>query len=155
MCCRNKEYINALVLATGMSLQQAYPVGYTKPIREQLDAHGVKELLSNQDVQDELSQDAVLVLINSVCGCAAANARPALYALMKEESCPTVATVFAGVHQEATAAVRERIDEEPSSPSFAYFKDGQCVFFLPRYEIEGASAHEVKDKLLSGISASN
>lgn len=134
-----------------MSLQQAYPVEYTKPIREQLSAHGVEELLSKKDVQEAVSQDAVLVLINSVCGCAAANARPALYELMKDDDCPAVATVFAGVHQESTAAVRELIAEEPSSPSFAYFKGGECVFFLPRQEIEGASAQDVKEKLLVAI----
>ena len=58
-----------------MSLQQAYPVEYTKPIREQLQAHNVKELLTAQEVQEALTQETVLILINSVCGCAAANAR--------------------------------------------------------------------------------
>lgn len=133
-----------------MSLHQAYPVEYTKPIREQLQASNVKELLTAEDVQEELKQDEVLVLINSVCGCAAANARPALYELMKGE-CPPVATVFAGVHHEAVQELRDNVDEPPSSPSFAYFKNGECVFFLPRQEIEGFSAQEVQDKLVSGM----
>lgn len=135
-----------------MSLNQAYPVEYTKPIRKQLRAHDVEELLTAQDVQEALSQDAVLVLINSVCGCAAANARPALYELLQEDACPPVATVFAGVHQEATAAVRECIDEQPSSPSFAYFKEGKCVFFLPRSEVENRSAQAVAASLREAIS---
>ena len=135
-----------------MSLHQAYPTEYTKPIRQQLQAQNVKELLTPKDVHEELEQHAVLILINSVCGCAAANARPALYALMKEEACPPVATVFAGVHQEATAAVRKHINEEPSSPSFALFKDGECVFYLPRSLVEGRLATEIAADLQAAIS---
>lgn len=135
-----------------MSLQQAYPVEYTKPIREQLKVHDVKELVSKQEVIDELAtQEELLVLINSVCGCAAANARPALYEFMKADDCPPVATVFAGVHQEATKQLREAVSQPPSSPSFAYFKGGKCVYFMPREEIESGSIPDLVEALSSHI----
>lgn len=127
-----------------MSLHQAYPTQYTAPIRKQLQEHGIKELLTQQDVEQAIDKDKILVLINSVCGCAAANARPALYNLDTDIE---LATVFAGVHHEATAKLREHIEHEPSSPSFALFENGECTYFMPRSEIEGASAQEIAAEL--------
>lgn len=126
-----------------MGLHQAYPPKLTKPMREDLTAAGVEELLTRDDVEQVLGEGRQLVLINSVCGCSAANARPALKRLAAEGVDAQLLTVFAGVHREATAGVRGLIDEPPSSPSFALFVDGECVFFLPREQVEGRSADDV------------
>ena len=120
-------------------------------MREQLTTLGVRELLAAQEVQEHLGTGLQLVLVNSVCGCAAANARPAMKVLAQEELAVELLTVFAGVHREATAALREQVDETPSSPSFALFKEGACVYFLPRAEVEGASAQAVASKLRAAI----
>ena len=132
-----------------MSLHQAYPVEYTAPIRKQLQEHKVQELLTPEDVLEVLKQERVLVLINSVCGCSATNARPALYAFMKEQPEVPVATVFAGVHHEATAELRKHIDQAPSSPSFAFFEKGKCTFFLARESIQGVDVQDILQNLLA------
>lgn len=135
-----------------MSLHQAYPTEYTAPIRKQVQEHGVQELLTAQQVQEALRKQRVLILINSVCGCSAANARPALYEIMKEQPELKVATVFAGVHHEATKTLRESVPHPPSSPSFALFENGKCTFFLPREEIQGVDVSEIVNQLQQALS---
>jgi len=122
-----------------------------KPMREELARLGAEELLSAADVDTALSgaNGTVLLVINSVCGCAAANARPAVAIATGHEIQPQkLLTVFAGQDLEATARAREFMDGyRPSSPSIALFRDGEHVFMLERHEIEGRDATEIADDL--------
>jgi bacilliredoxin len=122
-----------------------------KPMREELTSAGVKELLTAADVDafmNEKSGTAMLV-VNSVCGCAAGMARPGVRAALQHDNRPDrVATVFAGQDLEATARARSYLaDIPPSSPSIAFFKDGELVAFVPRHRIEGRDAHAVAEDL--------
>ena len=115
-----------------------------KPMREELTQAGVKELLTPADVDafmNERSGTALLV-VNSVCGCAAGMARPGVRLALQHERRPDrIASVFAGQDLEATAKARAYLaDIPPSSPSLAFFKDGELVYFIPRHRIEGRSA---------------
>ena len=94
-----------------------------------------------------------MVLINSVCGCAAGAARPGVGMALQNKKIPDrLATVFAGVDSEATEKVRSFLPEvPPSSPSVALFKDGQMVHFIPRSEIEGFSYEQIAEKLISAF----
>lgn len=108
--------------------------------REELKEAGYKELLTEEDVNRELDKEGTaLVMVNSVCGCAGGIARPAAIHSLNYDQLPTrLLTVFAGQDKEATEAVRERTPEFlPSSPSFAFFKDGKVVDMVERHEIEG------------------
>ena len=122
-----------------------------KPMREELARLGAEELLSAADVDAALSDanGSALLVINSVCGCAAANARPAVAIATGHEIRPQkLLTVFAGQDLEATARAREFMDGyRPSSPSIALFRDGEHVFMLERHEIEGRDATEIADDL--------
>ena len=122
-----------------------------KPMREELARLGAVELLSAADVDAALSDanGTALLVINSVCGCAAANARPAVAIATGHEIQPQkLLTVFAGQDLEATARAREFMDGyRPSSPSIALFRDGEHVFMLERHEIEGRDATEIADDL--------
>ena len=122
-----------------------------KPMREELARLGAEELLSAADVDTALSgaNGTALLVINSVCGCAAANARPAVAIATGHEIQPQkLLTVFAGQDLEATARAREFMDGyRPSSPSIALFRDGEHVFMLERHEIEGRDATEIADDL--------
>lgn len=126
-----------------------------KPMREELTSLGVEELLTAEDVDRWMDQKdgTALLVVNSVCGCAAGMARPGVRQALDNESKPDrVATVFAGQDLEATAKARGYFDElPPSSPSMAFFKDGALVFFLPRHRIEGRSADEVAADLTSAF----
>ncbi len=113
-----------------------------KPMREELVAAGFEELMSAADVDRFMSekQGTALLVINSVCGCAAGMARPGVrLALEKAGARPDrLGTVFAGQEAEATAQARGAFPEiPPSSPSMALFKDGELVHFVPRHRIEG------------------
>ena len=122
-----------------------------KPMREELARLGAEELLSAADVDAALSDanGTALLVINSVCGCAAANARPAVAIATGHEIQPKkLLTVFAGQDLEATARAREFMaGYRPSSPSIALFRDGEHVFMLERHEIEGRDATEIADDL--------
>ena len=122
-----------------------------KPMREELARLGAEELLSAADVDAALSDanGSALLVINSVCGCAAANARPAVAIATGHEIQPQkLLTVFAGQDLEATARAREFMDGyRPSSPSIALFRDGEHVFMLERHEIEGRDATEIANDL--------
>ena len=121
-----------------------YPEQMLAPMRAELTSAGVKELRTPQQVNEFFTNtnETALILINSVCGCAAGSARPAVRISMDHASTPLrFATVFAGQDLEATERVRDLLgDVPPSSPSMALLKDGQLVHFVPRHMIEGRDA---------------
>jgi len=117
-------------------------------MRQELTDLGVEELLSPADVDEAMNiakEGTTLLVINSVCGCAAGNARPAVKIALENAKKPeNLFTVFAGQDKEATAHARGYFSEfPPSSPSFAFFKDGEIKAMIPRHRIEGRSADEV------------
>jgi putative YphP/YqiW family bacilliredoxin len=125
-----------------------------KPMREELTSVGVQELRTAQDVDAFMADKSgtALLVVNSVCGCAAGMARPGIrQALQHGGKRPDrVATVFAGQDLEATARARSYIaDIPPSSPSIAFFKDGELVYFIPRHRIEGRDANAVAGDLVT------
>ncbi|MGX1023320.1 BrxA/BrxB family bacilliredoxin [Psychroflexus sp. MBR-150] len=127
-----------------------YPPELVKPMKDELTTVGFKELLSAQDVDNALTQDGTaLVLVNSVCGCAAANARPGAKMAVDHDKTPeNLYTVFAGVDTEATDKARSyMVPFPPSSPSIALFKDGELVHMLERHHIEGRPAEMIADNL--------
>lgn len=128
-----------------------YPEQLCKPMREDLTSVGFVELKSPEDVSEMLDkkEGTILVMVNSVCGCAAANARPAAKMSISNSKKPDVfATVFAGQDIGATAKAREYMHPyPPSSPSIALFKDGNLVHFIERHHIEGRSAEMIAENL--------
>jgi putative YphP/YqiW family bacilliredoxin len=122
-----------------------------RPMRDELVRLGAEELLSAADVDAALTDASgtALLVINSVCGCAAGNARPAVAIATGHEVQPgKLLTVFAGQDLEATERAREfMVGYRPSSPSIALFRDGEHVFMLERHEIEGRDATEIADDL--------
>ena len=128
-----------------------YPEQLCKPMREDLTSVGFVELKSPEDVSEMLDkkEGTILVMVNSVCGCAAANARPAVKMSISNSKKPDVfATVFAGQDIGATAKAREYMHPyPPSSPSIALFKDGNLVHFIERHHIEGRSAEMIAENL--------
>lgn len=129
-----------------------YPEHLVAPMRQDLTSAGFHELKSSEEVVNELSNatGTSLVVINSVCGCAAGAARPGVkLALTRSEKKPErLVTVFAGVDQEAVAKVREfTLPYPPSSPSIALFKNGELVHFVQRQHIEGRSAELIATHL--------
>lgn len=125
----------------------------TSWMRQELTDIGVEELKTPEDVDramKEYNKGTMLMVINSVCGCAAGNARPgAKIALEESEHKPDhLVTVFAGQDKEATARAREYFSEyPPSSPAFAFFKDGEIKAMVPRHRIEGRTKQEVASDL--------
>ena len=127
-----------------------YPEEIVKPMREQLTNQGFSELKSTDDVDNMMSnKGTTLVVVNSVCGCAAANARPgAINSLLNEKKPNYLTTVFAGVDREAVEKVRYYLAPfPPSSPAIALFKDGELVHMLERHHIEGKSAEAISQNL--------
>lgn len=128
-----------------------YPPQLVEPMREELTRLGVEELQSTEEVEEALEEadDTVMVVVNSVCGCAARNARPAVASALEHEVLPDrTFTVFAGVDEDATARAREYFTGyRPSSPSVALLSGGDLVFMLERHQIEGRSADEIADDL--------
>ena len=127
-----------------------YPEEIVKPMREQLTNQGFSELKSTDDVDNMMSnKGTTLVVVNSVCGCAAANARPgAINSLSNEKKPNYLTTVFAGVDREAVEKVRYYLAPfPPSSPAIALFKDGELVHMLERHHIEGRSAEAISQNL--------
>ena len=121
-----------------------YPAEVVAPFIEELTSKGFKELTSSEEVDNHLNSPSgtKLVVINSVCGCAARNARPAAKMAVENDIKPDeILTVFAGFHTEATNQVRKYcLPYPPSSPSMALFKDGKLVHFIERHHIEGRPA---------------
>nr|WP_295865185.1 BrxA/BrxB family bacilliredoxin [uncultured Chitinophaga sp.] len=123
-----------------------------KPFRDELTEVGVQEMLTPEAVDKVMAQSGTtLVVINSVCGCAAGMARPAIRKVMEDSSIKKpdrVVSVFAGQDLEATARFRNYIaDIPPSSPSIAMFKDKELIFFLPKHRIESRDAGSLAEEL--------
>ena len=130
-----------------------YPEEVCKPMREELTSVGFKELKTTQDVDRALQkkEGTLLVLVNSVCGCAAGSGRPGVLLSLDNSKKPDVlTTVFAGQDKEATAKARAYMQPyPPSSPSIALFKDGKLVHFIERHEIEGNLKHVISENLIN------
>lgn len=127
-----------------------YPEEMVKPMRAELSDAGFKELYSAAEVENAIGQSGTtMVVVNSVCGCAARNARPGAKMSLDNEKRPDrLVTVFAGVDKEAVDAAREHMFPfPPSSPSIALFKDGELVHMLERHHIEGRPAEIIADNL--------
>jgi putative YphP/YqiW family bacilliredoxin len=127
-----------------------YPAELVKPMREDLTSVGFIELKDSNDVNTNLpNSKTAVIIVNSVCGCAAANARPGIKNSLNNEKTPEkLFTVFAGVDKEATDAARSlMIPFPPSSPCIALFKDGELVHMLERHHIEGRSAEVISENL--------
>ncbi len=128
-----------------------YPAELVKPMREDLTSVGFEELHSAEAVEAALAKKGTtLVVVNSVCGCAAANARPGAKVSLQNAKRPDhIVTVFAGVDKEAVEKAREHmIPFPPSSPSMALFKDGELVHMLERHHIEGRPAELIAENLM-------
>jgi putative YphP/YqiW family bacilliredoxin len=129
-----------------------YPEMMIAPMRQELTRLGVQELRTSDEVEQALADtsEPTLLVVNSMCGCAARNARPAVAMALEHEKKPAkLATVFAGQDPEATAAARAHIHGyPPSSPSIALLKDGDVAFMLERHQIEGRSADAIADDLV-------
>jgi putative YphP/YqiW family bacilliredoxin len=132
-----------------------YPVEIVLPMKEELTDNGFKELLSKEEVDNQLKQKGTtLVMINSVCGCSAGSARPAvLMAVANASKKPDfLATSFAGFDVEAVQTLRQHmLPYPPSSPSIALFKDGELVHFIERHQIEGRPAQMIAHNLISAF----
>src|SRR5678816_1205438 len=128
-----------------------YPEIMIAPMREDLTRLGVEELRTPAAVDETIknSQGTLMVVVNSICGCAAGKARPGVALALQNEVKPDkVATVFAGADIEATERARSYFTGHgPSSPSIALLKDGQLVYMLERYQIEGRDAHQIAGEL--------
>jgi putative YphP/YqiW family bacilliredoxin len=134
-----------------------YPEQIVAPMREELTRLGVAELRTADAVHEKLQGAAgtQLVVVNSVCGCAARNARPAVAMALQGSSRPdALYTVFAGQDGAATQAARGYFTGyPPSSPSIALLKDGEVAFMLERWQIEGRSAQEIAADLRGAFEA--
>ncbi|WP_340201357.1 BrxA/BrxB family bacilliredoxin [Ascidiimonas sp. W6] len=128
-----------------------YPAELVKPMREDLTKVGFTELHTAEEVDAAMSKEGTtLVMVNSVCGCAAANARPGARVSLQNTKIPdNLVTVFAGVDREATDKARAyMVPFPPSSPCIALFKDGELVHMLERHHIEGRPAELISDNLI-------
>jgi putative YphP/YqiW family bacilliredoxin len=128
-----------------------YPEYICTPMREELVASGFEELKSPNQVDETIpnSKGTMLLVLNSVCGCAAGTARPGVLRSLKDGKKPEkLVTVFAGQDLEATAQARKyTLPYPPSSPSIALFKDGKLVHFIERHHIEGRTADMIAEHL--------
>ena len=132
-----------------------YPAELVVPMKEELTDNGFKELLTPEDVDNQLKQEGTtLVMINSVCGCSAGTARPGvLMAVANSEKKPDhLTTSFAGFDIDAVRELRSKLlPYPPSSPSIALFKDGELVHFIERHMIEGRSAQMIAHNLIAAF----
>ncbi|MEY3085091.1 MAG: hypothetical protein RL037_1271 [Bacteroidota bacterium] len=128
-----------------------YPLELVKPMKEDLTQVGFEEMLTPSEVDEaiENTKGTLLVVVNSVCGCAAGNMRPGVKLSLQNDKTPSrLTTVFAGVDAEAVAQARKYfLPYPPSSPSIALFKDGDLVHFLERHHVEGGSAQMIAANL--------
>ena len=128
-----------------------------QPMRDELIYAGFEETTTPQQIEDALLQkndETVLMFVNSVCGCAAGSARPAVTLALQNEIIPNkLITAFAGQDRDAVDYFREKYLTEfnPSSPFMALFKNGELVFALPRYKIEGRYAEEIVEELIKAF----
>jgi putative YphP/YqiW family bacilliredoxin len=128
-----------------------YPPSLTAPMKSDLTSVGFQDLTTPEQVDNAIknTKGTLLVVVNSVCGCAAGNMRPGVKLSLQNEKTPTnLTTVFAGVDTEAVAQARKHfLPYPPSSPSIALFKDGELVHFLERHHIEGGTAQMIAENL--------
>ena len=127
-----------------------YPAELVQPMREDLTSVGFVELKDSSDVNTQVpSCETAGLIVNSVCGCAAANARPGVKHSLENEKTPAkLFTVFAGVDKEATDAARSlMVPFPPSSPCIAVFKNGELVHMLERHHIDGRTAEIISENL--------
>lgn len=127
-----------------------YPEYLVAPMRAELTNSGFEELKNAEEVKEAIeSEGTVFVVVNSVCGCAAANARPAARLAVQNEKHPAkLVTVFAGMEKEAVDTARNyMLPYPPSSPAMALFKDGKLVHMIERHQIEGRPAQMIADNL--------
>ncbi|MBM7571011.1 BrxA/BrxB family bacilliredoxin [Aquibacillus albus] len=134
-----------------MNPYDQYMKEISQPMRDELTEAGFQELTAPEQVDDFVTttKGTSLVVVNSVCGCAAGLARPAVRLSLDSPQKPdNLVTVFAGQDREATARMRDYFEGiEPSSPSIALMKDGQVLHFIPREEIEGHEVEEIVNNL--------
>lgn len=132
-----------------------YPPEITEPCRQDLTSAGFTELKSPSDVDMALrnAPGTTLIVVNSVCGCAAGMARPGVKMAVQHEKVPDrIATVFAGVDREATERARSYMPGyPPSSPSIALFKDGKLVYMMERWQIEGRGPQDIAYDLVEAF----
>jgi|UniRef100_UPI00404BA2F4 putative YphP/YqiW family bacilliredoxin len=131
-----------------------YPAELVKPMREDLTRVGFEELHTPEAVDAALAKEGTtLVVVNSVCGCAAANARPGARMSLQNAKRPDhIVTVFAGVDKDAVDQARQHmVPFPPSSPSMALFKDGELVHMLERHHIEGRPAELIAENLIDAF----
>ncbi|MUT67772.1 BrxA/BrxB family bacilliredoxin [Paenibacillus sp. NEAU-GSW1] len=130
---------------------ERYMLDMVQPMRDDLTRIGITELRTPEEVEAALpnAKGTTLVVINSVCGCAAGQCRPGVAEALQHEVTPdNLYTVFAGQDKEATAKAREYFAPyPPSSPSIALLKDGELVHFIERHQIENRSAEAIADDL--------
>lgn len=126
-----------------------------QPMRDELTAVGIEELLTAADVDRFMADEtgSAMIVINSVCGCAAGSARPGIRLALRHEVTPDrVATVFAGQDLDATVKARSYLPHiPPSSPSVALFRDGELVFMYPRHQIEGRAPQAIAADLVAAF----
>ena len=131
-----------------------YPEYLVEPMRKELTTVGFEELKTAEEVEQAITDEGtVFVVVNSVCGCAAANARPAARIAAENEKHPDkLVTVFAGMEKEAVDKVRSlMLPYPPSSPSMALFKDGKLVHMIELLQIEGRQAQMIADNLIGAF----
>lgn len=132
-----------------------YMKDMVQPMRDELTSIGVQELLTPEEVEEKLpnAKGTALVVVNSVCGCAAGQCRPGVKLALEHDVKPDhLFTVFAGQEKEATAKAREYFAPyPPSSPSIALMKDGELVHFIERHSIENRSAEEIAAELTAAF----
>ena len=127
-----------------------YPAEIVMPMKAQLTSNGFEDLTTPEQVEAAVKQEGTtLVMVNSVCGCAAGAARPGVVMSLDNDKVPThLTTVFAGFDKDAVAKAREFFAPfPPSSPAVALFKDGELVHMLERHHIEGHSAEAIAENL--------
>ena len=129
----------------------SYPEEWVRPAREELIRLGVQELCTPEDVDKALQETSgtIMVVVNSICGCAAGKARPGIARALQEEPRPDlVTTVFAGQDVEATTRAREYfLPYPPSSPSIALLRDGKLVYMMQRHQIESRESDAIASDL--------
>lgn len=127
-----------------------YPTDLVQPLKEELTHKGFEDLTTPEQVNEALKKEGTtLLVINSVCGCAAAGARPGIiYSLTNDKKPDHLVTVFAGYDKDAVVEARKHLAQfPPSSPCIALFKDGEVVHMLERHHIEGNSPGAIAENL--------
>ncbi|TVY03237.1 BrxA/BrxB family bacilliredoxin [Cohnella terricola] len=134
---------------------ERYMLDMIQPMRDDLTRIGIEELRTPEEVEEKLptASGTTLVVVNSVCGCAAGQCRPGVAEALQHDALPDhLYTVFAGQDKEATAKAREYFAPyPPSSPSIALMKDGELVHFIERHQIENRSAGEIAEDLTAAF----